>query len=417
MASVFDFTEGQGLFKRIYADKVVDMTPNHVHVVKEAKPVPPGPAESYQQAVVLANEQGDTLEEPDISGAFPLYQPEAGVVRQASVKGYQYLLRSALSYEAISRSQKNEQAFIQATKHVVKNMIRTGYNIQEACALWGQSFKAIVDVTITATTTLITEATWAPGLWFGMVGRTYSFYSTAFGALRGTAKVVSVNMRTRVVTWDAVPAGVIAGDYIDFRGGPTKQMLGIYGIALTQNASLFGINNTNYELWKSDAVYNAGIAPLTFGKLFEALAQAGELGLGDDINEIDVLTGFRTWNSLNTDAAALKRNDASYKSSKFENGHETIELFSNVGLIRIISHRQMMNGYTMIMPKCSRSMKIVGSQPTPTFNVPGMTKSGEEYLKPMENNAGVETRLYWNAQIFTEEVPHLKMIDHIVNPA
>jgi len=38
-------------------------------------------------------------------------------------------------------------------------------------------------------------------------------------------------------------------------------------------------------------------------------------------------------------------------------------------------------------------------------------------LKPMENNAGVETRLYWNSQLFTEEVPHLKLISGIVNPA
>jgi len=416
MASTFDITQGQGLFKRLYADKVVDLTPEHIYLMKEAKAVPPGPGESYQQAVILANEQGDTLEAPDVAGAFPIYQPEAGVVKQASVKGYQYLLRSALSYEAISRSQKSEQAFIQATKHVVKNMIRTSYNMLEACGLWGQSYKGIVDAGPTATATIITDATFASGLWFGMVGRTYSFYSTAFGAFRGNAKVVAVSIRTRTITWDAVPAGVIAGDYVDFRGGPTKQMLGLYGIFSSQNTTLFGIDNTNYELWKSDAVYSAASAPLTFGKLLEAIAQAGELGLGDEIGEIDVLVSPRTWNSLNTDAAALKRSDASYKSSKFENGHEVLELFSNVGVIRIISHRQMMNGFAAIMPRCSKSMQIVGSQPTPTFNVPGMTKSGEEYLKPMENSAGVETRLYWNAQLFTEYVPHIKFINLIVNP-
>lgn len=416
MASTFDFTQGQGLFKRLYADKVADLTPEHIYVMREAKPVPPGPGESYQQAVVLANEQGDTFEEPDTAGAFAIYQPEAGVVRQAAVKGYQYLLRSTLSYEAIYRSQKNEQAFIQATKHVVKNMIRTAYNLQEACGLWGQSYKGIL-ASVAAPAVVITDASFASGLWFGQVGRTFSIYSTAFGALRGTAKVTAVNIRTRTITFDALPAGTIAGDYLDFRGGPTKQMLGIYGIMTAQNVSLFGINNTNYELWRSDAAYSAGTAPLTFGKLLEAVAEAGELGLGDEIGEIDVLVSLRTWNSLNTDAAALKRNDASYKSSKFENGHEVLELFSNVGVIRIISHRQMMNGFAMIMPKCSKAFSIVGSQPAPTFAVPGMTKDGAEYLKPMENNAGVETRLYWNSQIFTDMVPHLKLINNIVNPA
>ena len=416
MATTFDFTQGQGLFKRLYADRVVDMTPEHIYIMKEAKAVPPGPGESYQQAVVLANEQGDTFEEPDTAGAFAIFQPEAGVVKQAAAKGYQYLLRSTLSYEAIYRSQKNEQAFIQATKHVVKNMIRTSYNMQEACALWGQFHKGIINAVPTATTTTITDATFASGLWFGMVGRTYSIYSTAFGALRGTAKVTAVNIRTRTITWDALPAGTIAGDYLDFRGGPTKQMVGLYDI-MTTTGTLFGINNTNYELWRSDAAYGAGAAPLTFGKVLEAIAEAGELGLGDEIGEIDILVGPRTWNSLNTDAAALKRNDASYKGSKFENGHEVLELFSNVGIIRIIAHRMMMNGYAMIMPKCSKSMGIVGSQPSPTFAVPGMSKDGAEYLKPMENNAGVETRLYWNAQIFTEEVPHLKLISGIVNPA
>lgn len=414
--STFDFTAGQGLFKRLYADKVVDLTPEHVYIMKEAKPTPPGPGESYQQAVVLANEQGDTFDEPDTSGAFALYQPEAGVVKQATVKGYQYLLRSTLSYEAISRSQKNEQAFVNATKHVVKNMIRTAYNMQEACSLWGQFHKGIVE-SVSSPAIVITDATFASGLWFGMVGRTFSIYSTAFGALRGTAKVVSVALRTRTITFDALPAGTIAGDYIDFRGGPTKQMLGLYGIAATQNTTLFGIDNTNYELWKSDAVYGCGSAPLTFGKLLEAVTEASELGLGDQIGEIDVIVAPRTWSSLNTDAAALKRNDASYKGSKFENGHEVLELFSNAGIIRIISHRQMMNGIAMIMPKVSKAITIVGSQPTPTFNVPGMTKAGEEYLKPMENNAGVETRMYWNAQVFSEYVPHIKRITGIVNPA
>ena len=417
MATVFDFTEGQGLFKRLYADKVVNMTPEHIYIMKEAKPTAPGPGESYQQAVVLANEQGDTFEEPDTAGAFAIYQPEAGVVRQTTVKGYQYLLRSTLSYEAIYRSQKNEQAFIQATKHVVKNMIRTAYNMQEATALWGQFHKGIIDAVPTATTVTITDATFASGLWFGMVGRTYSIYSTAFGALRGTAKVTAVNIRSRTITFDELPAGTIAGDYLDFRGGPTKQMIGLYKIMTTAAGSLFGIDNTNYELWRSDTAYSAGAAPLTFGKLLEGIAEAGELGLGDEIGEIDVLVAPRTWNSLNTDAAALKRNDASYKGSKFENGHEVLELFSNVGVIRIISHRQMMNGFAMIMPKCAKSMQIVGSQPSPTFAVPGMTKDGAEYLKPMENNAGVETRLYWNSQLFTEEVPHLKLINNIVNPS
>lgn len=413
MATVFDFTQAQGLFKRKYADKVADLTPEHIYVMKEAKPIPPGPGESYQQAVVLANEQGFTLAAPDTSSAFSLYSPAAGYVQQAQVKGYQYMGRASLSVEAISRSQNNEQAFVAATKHVVKNLLRSSYNIMEATALWGQNNLGVVEST-GATSIVITEASFASGLWFGSKGMTIAVY-TAAGVLRGTCEITGVTIRTRTLTIDALPAGTIATDVLQYRGGSSAQMLGLYQM-MTTTGTLFGIDNTSYELWRSDSAYSAGSAPLTFAKLLEAVAEAGELGLGDEIGEIDVLVAPRTWNSLNTDAAALRRTDASYKGSKFENGHEVLELFSNVGVIRIISHRMMKNGFAFIMPKCSKSLVKVGSQPIPTFAVPGFTRSGEEYLKPMENSAGVEMRLYWNSQIFTEYVPHLKLINNIVNP-
>lgn len=414
MATVFDFTQAQGLFKRKYADKVADLTPEHIYVMKEAKPIPPGPGESYQQAVVLANEQGFTLAAPDTASAFSLYSPSAGYVQQASVKGYQFMGRATLSVEAISRSQSNEQAFIAATKHVVKNILRTGYNMMEATALWGQNNIGVIE-SVSSPSVVITDASFASGLWFGNKGLVVGVY-TAAGALRGEATISAVTIRTRTITFDALPAGTVATDVITYRGGTSAQMLGLYQIMTTTSGSLFGIDNTNYELWRSDTAYSAGSAALTFAKLLEAIAEAGELGLGDEIGEIDVLVAPRTWNSLNTDAAALRRSDASYKGSKFENGHEVLELFSNVGVIRIISHRMMKNGFAFILPKCSKSLVRVGSQSVPTFAVPGFTRQGEEYLKPMENSAGVEMRLYWNTQVFTEYVPHLKLINNIVNP-
>ena len=60
-------------------------------------------------------------------GAFALNDAVAGSVRQATIKGYQLVLRAAMSYESVFRSEGKEQAFEETTKYIVMNMMDSMY--------------------------------------------------------------------------------------------------------------------------------------------------------------------------------------------------------------------------------------------------------------------------------------------------
>jgi len=77
----------------------------------------------------------------------------------------------------------------------------------------------------------------------------------------------------------------------------------------------------------------------------------------------------------------------------------------------------MKNGEAMLMPKPERAFSKVGSQSTPTFNLPGQQKASgsEAYLFPIPNAAGVEARLYYNTSLFSQYISQILHITGITN--
>ena len=168
-------------------------------------------------------------------------------------------------------------------------------------------------------------------------------------------------------------------------------------------------------MWRPATAYNVGGA-LTFNKLFSAVNRGFNRGLGDDVSEFDIILNRRTWNNLNQDAAAVRKSDYSYKSNKFENGHEVLEFYTNAGTARIIAHKMMKEGYGFIMPRASKSFEKLGANTTPIF---GLDNSGKptdtQYLRRMENAEGYESRIYWNSGVFTPYISQLVLLSGIVN--
>lgn len=419
MTQVNDMNTIQGWFKTSYADKIVDLIPDSMYYVKEVKEISAEMQQGgvYAQPVTLTSEQGITKASAN-SGAFSLNAPVALASRQAQIEGSQLLLRSALDYESVFRS-KNKNSFIQATKGIVQNMIKSMYYYIESDMMWGKTgIGTVAAGGVAGNTVTITTAEYAPGFWLGSEGRSLRFESAA-GVLRGLANVVSYDIALRTVTVDALPAGVVATDVI-FHGadGATgaNSMVGLYNMIATSTGNLFGIPRTSYGLWSSAGAFAAGNAPLTFNKVMHAITQAANKGLGDDIREIDVIVSTKTWTDLGNDAAALRRLDAKYSKDNTMIGQEQIEYFCSAGSVSIHAHKLMKEGYAFIHPKASRCLEAIGSQPKPTFELPGMVSGGEkQYLKPMENNAGVETRLYANTSLFTTKIAQMDVVTGIVN--
>lgn len=408
-----------GLFKNVWADKITDLTPDGRYFCKEI-PAGKGTATggTYKLPQVLTSEQGFTKAAPN-SGAYSLRSASAGSIKYAEVSPYNFSLRVAYATEAIKRSSEGKEVFASLTKQQTKNAIKTAYNQMEQDIMWGQCTNGIGTIatwTSGTSTATITTAEWAPGIWWGSEGMPVFIYDSTLATLKGVATVSTYAIEGRTVTFDStsLPAGIVAGDVL-FTSIYTDQMIGMYTMFTNTTGSLFGINSTTYNLWRPATAVDAGTAPLSFNKLFEAVTVGYNRGLGDDFNEFDVILSPKTWMNLNQDAAAIRRSDYSYKANKFENGNEVLEFYTNAGTARLIAHKMMKEGYAFVMPRASRAFEKLGASVVPAFGLDNVSTEGTQYLRRMENNEGYESRIYWNGGIFTSYISQLVLINNIVN--
>ena len=164
-ASANKYGDMNALFKEVYADKVKELVPDGVKVLNlidfMAKDKQPG--NFYHQPVVL--EHGITFASSD-EDAFNLRPAISGVIKDAIIRGNSALLRGLIGINAVSRSQGSKQAFMDATKYVVGNMLRSMTKKIEAEMLYGQIGYATVSA-VAGTLITITTAEWAPGIWAG----------------------------------------------------------------------------------------------------------------------------------------------------------------------------------------------------------------------------------------------------------
>ena len=406
-------TTADGLFKQVYGD-LNDLTPDGRYFCKE---IPNGKGTAtggiYRVPQVLSSEQGFTKAAPS-STAYALNSPIAGSIKYADVSPYNFSLRVAYATEAIRRSSEGKEVFTSLTKQQTKNAVKTAYNQQEQDIMWGQAGIGIVGTASSGTVCIISTASFAPGLWWGSEGMKLYVYDSTIAVLKGTCSVVSYDIEARTVTVDAFPAGYVAGDVLS-TSPISDQMVGMNTmLTATSSTTLFNIPCSN-NLWRPATAFNVGGA-LSFDKLFSAITRGFNRGLGDDISEFDVILSSRSWNNLNQDAAAIRKSDYSYKSNKFENGHEVLEMFTNAGTARIIAHKMMKEGEGFITPRASKCFEKLGADTTPMFGLDTDGRAaGTQYLRRMENAEGYESRIYWNTGIFSSYISQFVKLTGIVN--
>lgn len=397
-----------GFFKETYAEKLGELIPDGVKLLNKIKFMSKDkqPGNLYHQPVILGLEHGVTFAGSD-EDAFNLNAPVAGQVKDAQVKGSPVVLRSLLGYVAASRAALGGQkAFMDATKFLVANMLRSMAKKLEIEMLYGQmGYAAVASATGAAVT--IATAEWAPGIWAGAEGMPIEIRDAAGSTSRGEFKVVSVNMDTRVVTLnaDAAAAGVIATDVIWHKGAYGNEFPGIHKILSISSGTLFNIDVGTYNLFRGN-VFSAGGAALSFTKLNLAAARAVEKGLE---GPLVAMVNPRAWANMLSDQAALRRYDGSYSASKMENGSEKLMFHSQNGLIEIEPSIYVKEGYAYMLS--TDDWFRVGSTDM-TFKRPGQ---GEEFFRDLENSAAYELRLYSDQALFCMAPAKNVLITSIVN--
>lgn len=398
-----------GLFKETYESKLKDLIPDGVKLLNSIKFMEKSkqPGNQFHSPVILGQEHGMTWAASD-DDAFSLKSAVTGQIKDAIIRGSPKVLRSLLGYVAASRAvQGGTQAFMDATKYLVANMLRSMTKKLEIEMLYGQmGYGVLAADPGTGTTFTIATAEWAPGIWAGAEGMPIEFYSSG-GVLRagGSRTITAVNLETRVITVSAaLDASLDAGDVVYHYGAYGNEFAGIHKI-LTETGTLFGISTSGSNLFKGNE-YDAGSAALSFTKL--NLAAARPVEKGHD-GKLSCFVNPRTWANLLSDQAALRKYDSSYSSAKVENGGKSINFYSQNGELEIIPSIYVKEGYAFMLNLADFTR--VGSQDV-SFKRPGL---GDDFVSNVQDAAAFEFRLFTDQALFTSSPGSNVVIKNIVN--
>ncbi len=395
-----------GLFKERYADKLKDLIPEGLKLYKmiEFLPKEKSLGNLYHQPVILGQEHGVTFASAT-DDAFNLNAPIAGQIKDAQVQGNPVVLRSVLGYVAASRAATGGAAFMDATKYLVANMLRSITKKLEICMFYGQQGLGTV-ASVSGNTLTVTTAEFAAGIWAGAENMPIEIRDVAGTTIRGNANITAVALSTRILTVDLMPAGVTGTDVIWFKGAYGNEMAGVHKI-ITNSGTLFNISAASYSLWSGNS-YSAGSAALSLAKLENGIALAVAKGLDEDVS---VFVSPKGWADLLTEQAALRKYDSSYSSSELKNGSKALQFFGQNGMVSIEPSIYVKEGYAYIL--CLREFAKVGSTDV-TFQRPGMEG---KFFRELENSAGVELRAMSDLALFCAAPGKNVVITAIVNSA
>jgi hypothetical protein len=395
-----------GFFKEAYADKLGELIPDGVKLLNKIKFMSKDkqPGNLYHQPVILGMEHGVTFAGSD-EDAFNLNPPVAGQIKDAQVKGNPIVMRSLLGYVAASRAALGGQkAFMDATKFLVANMLRSMSKKLEIEMLYGQIGYGTV-ASVTGAVLTITTSEWAPGIWAGAESMPIEIRDVTGATSRGNFSVLSVDMNLKTVTLTSAAVGVLPTDVIWHMGAYGNEFAGIHQILSISTGTLFNINVAQFNLFRGN-IYDAGAAALSFTKLNLAASRAVEKGLD---SKLLALVNPRGWANMLSDQAALRKYDESYSSSKLENGSKGILFHSQNGEIEIEPSIYVKEGYCYMISL--DDWFRVGSTDM-TFKRPGQ---GEEFFRDLENSAAYELRLYTDQAVFCMAPGRNVLVTDIVN--
>jgi hypothetical protein len=395
-----------GFFKETYADKLGELIPDGVKILNKVKFMAKDkqPGNLYHQPVILGMEHGVTFASSD-DDAFNLNPPVAGTIKDAQVQGNPLVMRSLLGYVAASRAALGGQkAFMDATKFLVANMLRSLAKTLEIEMFYGQMGYAVIASQAGPQLTIET-AEWAPGIWAGAEGMPIEIRDTTGAIVRGQTVVASVDMNLYLVNTQNTVPGVVSGDVIWHLGAYGNEFPGIHYILQLTTGVLFNINVGTYNLFRASQ-YSASGGALSFTKLNLAAAHAVEKGLD---SRLTAFVNPRAWANMLSDQAALRRYDSSYKEDRAEMGNTSILFHSQNGEIEITPSIYVKEGYSFLLS--IEDWYRVGSSDM-TFKRPGQ---GEEFFRDLENSAAYELRLYSDQAIFCMAPARNVLIYDIVN--
>lgn len=408
-----------GLFKQVYADNLVNLIPECLHLTRDVPFSTPAKrlGDKFHTPVIVTQEAGVTYAAPG-SGAFSLNSAISMKTKDAEVDAYQIMLRAVLDNEAAAKSMNGgASAFREATQLQMENMMESIAKRVEIACLYGQSGLGVADSSVngsgTTTVVTLTTGTFATGIWSGTEQSQVQFFKTTNGDLISSAAdsvfvITSIDPTSTAITFTGTATGISALD--TWLGGAGGQAADIYfngsrvsasvwnempGInkIVTNTGSLFGIDAGAYALWQGNTFTVSGA--LSLAKLQDGIALAvARGGLSEDVT---VYVNPNSWADLLTEQSALRMYDSSYKAGNVDNGGKKLTFYSQNGKMEIVAHPYVKPADAFALPL--KRVKRIGSTDI-TFNLPG-TMNGKVFQQ-LENSAGFQYKVYTGQSIFVE---------------
>jgi hypothetical protein len=400
-------------FKYVQEKSLNDLKPNSSILQDLAGPIKASDqlGRKFLWPVCLSFELGFTFGD---GSAFSYNDDVAGVYEEIEIDPNPVVLKSRLSIEAADRMAKSDKAVLNHVGLRSGQMKMSLSKVAEVDSLLGRSAVGIGVATSTANTNATTEvitfsaATWAPGIWSGMEGA--KLEARAAGVLVNTnadlvISAIDHDNKAITVTGHATDIAALAAADVYFLKGQYAN--GQYGIhyQLDTSGSVFGINNSTYALWKGNE-YAVGGA-LTVSKVLKASAKAVSKGGLDE--DCVLVCSPVTFENMNSDIAALRSQDSSYKSEKSEQGVNGITYHAQFGKIEIIAHPFCMEGYAYLIPK--KALRKVGATDI-TFGTPG--KDGDAF-ELLESVAAYQLTGRYSFQMFVNAPAKCVLLSGITN--
>lgn len=405
----------EGIFKRVYDNKVRFIYPNGVRLIKDV-PFRGGdkrPGESFNAAITLVFENGFTYLAPG-AGVVTLQPAAVGETKRSAVDGFQVILRSQVDYESIAKaSTAGPRAFVQSTKHIVTNMANSFRKRQEIEALYGQDGLGVVESVPAADTIQLTAESWAPGIWAGAEQAVVDILNTGLTAIDDAGiTILSLDFTLRRIQFTAALAGAVgAGDRVFWVGavavGPTthSSAIGMHQILAATTGTLFNIDVAAYTLWRANAVDASGSA-LDMDHIQEAVARIVEKGGGE--GRLCLYVSTATWVDLIGDLAALRRFQRADGNARYEAGAEAITFWTQSGPVEIKPSIFVKGGFAYLVDLGAWSR--IGAQDF-AFGDP----AERQVFHRLEEKSGYDARAYANQSIFCDAIGHNTLISGIVN--
>ena len=414
MATTNTPTTMAGLFKQVYGDDVINLLPDST---KLTKAISFKHAESlgdkFNQPVEVAAEHGITYA---AAGEDPtLEAPTAGESKNAQVEGAQIFARARMTYEVLAKaSAAGAKAFQTATANVVRRVVKAAGKRLEASVLHGRrgwgAISSVGAVDATHRTWVITDATWAAGLWAGSKGMKLDVFAANYTGSKinsnAAVEITAVNIGTKTlsVSGNATDlTNILAGMHLFPRtASPTTEMAGIDAI-VRNTGSLFGLDASVYEVWAGHVLTSTGA--ITMEKLLDGVRRCVEMGLED---EAVAIVSPKAFQKLNSDLSALREFDSSWKKTDGENGVEEISYYGQNGRLKVMPHLYQKDGQIHII--APKEWRRIGAK-----DLGFITPSGpdERLLFDVADSGSKELRCYFNGAVFCEAPAHAAVLDGI----